>query len=171
MKTSRRKANPPRMFRPQKVVATLQKETRPVLKRGAVVDSPDELMHALIPYMGERATELFLVLYVNVRYQIVGYNEYSSGGVADVELHGSSVFRDALLSGAAAVITVHQHPTGDATPSAQDFTLWGRLREAGEMIGIPILDNLVLGEAEFYSQSASGKQRIPKAVLEEARAS
>lgn len=163
------KANPPRVFRPQKVVATLQKEARPAFARGAIIDGPEELMHALIPYMGSRATELFLALYINVRNQIVGYNEYSSGSIAEVEVAASGIFRDALLSGAAAVVTVHQHPTGDSAPSDADRMLWARLDDAGQIVGVPVLDNLVLGDAEYFSQRSGRKERIPADVLAEVR--
>jgi hypothetical protein len=162
--------NPPRVFRPQKVIAQLQKETRPAFQKGAVVGSPTDLMYSLVDYMGHRATELFLVLYISVRNQIIGYNEYSSGGVAEVEVHGSSIFRDALTSGAAAVITVHQHPTGDATPSDADRELWKRLREIGQLVGVPVLDNLVLGDGQYFSESEGYKSAIPAAVAAEARA-
>jgi DNA repair protein RadC len=146
--------NPPRVFRAQKVVAQLQKETRPAFREGSTVVGPRELVEiTLSDYLGERATEIFLVLFVNVRNQVVGYVEYGSGGVAGVEVNASGILRDALTSGAAAFISVHNHPSGDATPSPEDRQLWNRLRDAGALVGIPVLDNLVVGEGEFFSES------------------
>lgn len=148
------RGNPPRVFRAQKVVAQLQKETRPAFREGSVVKDPRSLVeNTLADYLGERATEIFLVLFVNVRNQVVGYIEYASGGVSGVEVNTSGILRDALTSGAAAFITVHNHPSGDATPSSEDRELWHRLREAGALVGIPVLDNLVVGENEFFSES------------------
>ncbi len=148
------RANPPRVFRPQKVVAELQKETRPVFKVGSTVTGPRDLVeYTLAEYMGERATEIFLVLYVDVRNRIVGYTEYASGSVAGVEVDPSGILRDALTSGASGFITIHNHPTGDATPSEADRGLWKRIRTAGLVVGMPCVDNLVVGENEYFSES------------------
>ena len=146
--------NPPKVFRPQKVVAQLQKETRPAFQRGAIVTSPEELVqHTLAEYMGDRATEVFVVLYLSVRNEVVGYTEYGSGGVAGVEVNTSGVMRDALLAGAVGIVTIHNHPSGNATPSDDDRALWRRLRDAGALIGIPVVDNLIVGESQYFSES------------------
>lgn len=148
------RANPPRVFRAQKVVAELQKETRPAFRQGSIVSSPENLVKdTLADYLGERATEIFLVIYVDVRNRVVGYIEYGEGGVAGVTVQTSGIMRDALASGAAAFITVHNHPTGDATPSPDDRALWKRIRNAGEIVGVPVIDNIIVGEGEFFSES------------------
>lgn len=155
------KANPPRVYRAQKVIAKLDKDPRPV-KPGGIVAGPEELVRdVLADYLGGRATEIFLVLYVNVRNQIVGFNEYAEGSVSGVTVHPSGILREALVSGAAAFITVHQHPTGDPTPSSDDRELWARLRAAGELVGIPNLDNLVIGDdGAYFSQSEGYVKRV-----------
>lgn len=153
MTMSRGRHNPPRVYRAQKVIAKLDKDPRPVKPQGVVL-GPDQLVRdVLVDYLGGRATEVFLILYVNIRNQIVGFNEYAEGSVAGVAVHPSGILREALLTGAAAFITVHQHPTGDPTPSEDDRLLWDRLRSAGNLIGIPNLDNLVLGDdGSYFSQ-------------------
>lgn len=146
--------NPPRVFRAQKVVAQLQKETRPAFRKGMIVSSPRELVEdTLSEYLMERATEVYLVLHLSVRNQVVGYTEYGSGGTASVEVNVSGIMRDALLSGAAGIITVHNHPSGEASPSTQDRELWKRLADAAALIGIPVMDNLVIGEDQYFSES------------------
>jgi len=145
--------NPPRVYRAQKVVAKLQKETRPAFRQGSIVTDAKTLVEeTLADYIGENATEVFLVIFVNIRNHVIGYVEYASGGVAGVEVNASGILRDALTSGAVSFITVHNHPSGDATPSTEDRALWRRLREAGELVGVPVLDNLVVGEGEFFSE-------------------
>lgn len=154
------KANPPRVHRAQKVVAKLDKDPRPV-KPGGVIQGPDQLVRdVLADYLSGRATEVFLILYVNVRNQIVGFNEYAEGSVAGVTVQTSGILRDALVSGAAAFITVHQHPTGDPTPSDDDRELWKRLRAAGELVGIPVLDNLVIGDDGRFFSEGQGMGRV-----------
>lgn len=150
------KANPPRVHRAQKVIAKLDKDPRPVKPAGIVTGPEDLVRDVLADYLAGRATEVFLILYVNVRNQIVGFNEYAEGSVSGVSVHPSGVLRDALVSGAAAFITVHQHPTGDPTPSQEDRALWRRLREAGELVGIPVLDNLVIGDDGAYFSESEG---------------
>ena len=63
------------------------------------------------------------------------------------------MFRDALLASAAAIVTCHQHPSGLSDPSDDDRRMWKRMRAAGELLGIVVLDNLVLGETHFYGES------------------
>lgn len=148
--------NPPRVYRAQKVVAKLDKDPRPVKPHGVITGSESLVRDVLADYLGGRATEVFLILYVNVRNQIVGFNEYAEGSVSSVTVHPSGILREALVSGAAAFITVHQHPTGDPKPSDDDRALWERLREAGRIIGIPVLDNLVIGDDGSYFSEGDG---------------
>lgn len=149
--------NPPRVYRAQKVVAKLDKDPRPVKPAGVVQGPEDLVQNVLADYMGGRATEVFLILYVNVRNQIVGFNEYAEGNVSGVTVQTSGILRDALVSGAAAFITVHQHPTGDPTPSPEDRELWKRLHAAGDLVGIPNLDNLVIGDDGAYFSESEGR--------------
>lgn len=158
--------NPPRVFRPQKVVAQLQKETRPVFRRGALVASPDDVMFAISEYLGSRAHEVFLVLFVNIRNEIVGYTELTEGSSASVGVDVAGVMREALASNAAAIITIHNHPTGEPEPSEQDRALWNRLHDAGKLVGVPVLDNMVVGEAQYFSESSNGFARIPREARE-----
>jgi DNA repair protein RadC len=159
--------NPPRMFRPQKVVGQLQKETRPAFAKGQVLSEPVDVAFALAPYMGSRPTELFVVLFIDVRNRVVGYTEFSSGSVASVQVDVSGIIREALLCGAAGMVTAHQHPSGSPDPSADDIRLWKRIKEASELVGVPLVDNLVIGEDSFFSESMDSMSPIPVAAKEE----
>jgi proteasome lid subunit RPN8/RPN11 len=162
----RKIVNPPRVFRPQKVVALLQKDPRPSFKRGSFVGQPEDVMFAISDYLGSRAHETFLVLFINIRNQIVGYTETTSASVASVEIDGAGLMREALSSGAAAIITIHNHPTGDPDPSDEDRMLWERLRAIGKLVGVPVLDNMVVGEDKFFSESSEGFGAIPREAKE-----
>jgi DNA repair protein RadC len=74
-----------------------------------------------------------------------------SDPINSVFLHPRSVFMTACLSNAAAIILVHQHPTGDPTPSSEDIAITRRLKEAGEIMGIKILDHIIIGQDEYLS--------------------
>ena len=66
-------------------------------------------------------------------------------------VHPREVFKTALLSSAAAIILVHQHPTGDPSPSSEDIAITRRLKEAGDIIGIKILDHCIIGQDSYIS--------------------
>jgi DNA repair protein RadC len=159
------KHNPPRVYRPQRVVATLRKDARPSFPaRGSVVNTPDDVIVGLADYMGDRATELFLVLFIDVRNRIIGFTELSSGEVAGVTVNPAGIFREALLVNAAALITVHQHPSGNPEPSAEDRALWRRLDAVGDLLAIPVMDHLILGEDTYYSNQESVARPFTRAV-------
>lgn len=144
--------NPPRAVRAQKVISILEKST--MKEPPAAMLSPAHLVHySLYEYIGKRANETFLAVYLNVQNIVVGFSEYTSGSMHEVLVTPSGMFRDALIAGAAAIITVHQHPSGVARPSDADEELWRRFRAIGELLGIPVIDNLVLGEDQFYSEA------------------
>lgn len=151
----RRRANPPQAYRIQKVVSKLQRGPGPTTPtRGAIASSPGELVSdTLADYLAEKSTETFLVLHINVRNAIIGYTEYTEGSTSQVGVSPVGIFQDALGIGSVAIITVHNHPTGDARPSEEDVALWARLREAGNLIGIPLVDNLIVGDGQYYSQA------------------
>ena len=79
----------------------------------------------------------------------------STGSLNQSIVHPRELFKTALLSSAAAVILLHNHPTGDPTPSTEDLTITRRLMEAGDMIGIKILDHIVIGDT-YYSFAERG---------------
>jgi len=125
--------------------------------------TPAHLVHySLYEYIGKRATETFLAVYMNVRNIVVGFSEYTMGSAHEVSVNPAGVFQDALLAGAAGIITVHQHPSGVARPSDADEMLWERMREIGKLMGVPVIDNLILGEDEFYSEEENTRTSYAK---------
>jgi DNA repair protein RadC len=78
-------------------------------------------------------------------------NIVSIGSLTLSVVHPREVFKPAILLNACAIIAVHNHPSGDPTPSAEDRTLTTRLRDAGDLLGIRLLDHLILGDDYNYS--------------------
>ncbi len=154
--------NPPRRMRSQHIVTELVKARG---KNVWPVNSPEDVVMALADYIGKRATEVFVVMFVNVRNQVVGYIEFTEGSLANVAVSPSEIYRVALSVAAPAFITAHNHPTGDATPSDDDRTLWSTLRNGAKAIGgLHLLDNFVLGEDEYFSESMDRTKRYPASV-------
>jgi len=111
---------------------------------------------ALRPCFAGLDREQFLVCCLDAKNVSIGVNIVSIGSLTLSIVHVREVFKPAILLNAAAIIAVHNHPSGDPTPSAEDRTLTTRLREAGDLLGIRLLDHLILGDDRLYSFADQG---------------
>lgn len=119
------------------------------------VTSPKE---ALLQFQDLRpgSRECFAVLYLNARNQPLGREVVAVGGLNIAQLRPREVFAPALTLGAAAVVLAHNHPSGDPTPSPEDLAVTRHLLEAGELLGVEVLDHLVLSADRFRSIREAG---------------
>ena len=95
--------------------------------------------------------EQFLAIILDGRNQVIGFNLVSVGTLTSALVHPREVFKAAILANAAAIVLVHNHPSGDPEPSAEDRALTERLKQAGELIGIRVLDHVVIGDGRYTS--------------------
>ena len=95
--------------------------------------------------------EVFMAMSLDARNQCLGVEVTAIGSAGGVDVHPREVFRAAILTGAFALIVAHNHPSGDPTPSSEDHALTRRLKKAGELLGIPVLDHLIVTDDRFYS--------------------
>ena len=100
--------------------------------------------------------EHFLVLCLNARRQLLRMETVSIGTLSASLVHPREVFAAAISQGAAAVVVVHNHPSGDTSPSAEDREATRRLQRAGELLGIPLADHVIVSESSFFSFRESG---------------
>jgi DNA repair protein RadC len=100
--------------------------------------------------------EHFLLLVMNNKNRINGFKVISTGSLTASLVHPREVWQAALHLCAAAVIFVHNHPSGDPAPSQEDQEITRRLKETGDMLGIRVLDHVVLGNERFFSFSDRG---------------
>jgi DNA repair protein RadC len=100
--------------------------------------------------------EHFVVMGTNNKNQINGYKEVSTGTLTSSLVSPGEVFLAALRLRAAAIICVHNHPSGDPMPSQEDQDITRRLKECGEMLAIRVLDHIILGADRYYSFSDRG---------------
>ena len=100
--------------------------------------------------------EHFVVCGLDAKHRVIGINVVSVGTLTLSIVHPREVFKPLIVMNAAAWLCGHNHPSGDATPSQEDRLLTKRLREAGELLGITLLDHLILGEARHYSFADEG---------------
>jgi DNA repair protein RadC len=109
------------------------------------LDSPELIYELLAPGMRQLHKESLRVVLLDTRYRLIRTEEVSSGSVNESIAHPRDVFRPAVISSAYAIIVVHNHPSGDASPSQTDHSLTRRLAEAAELLQIKLLDHIIIG--------------------------
>lgn len=114
------------------------------------VYSPDDVW-PLIRKIGKYDREHFIVLLLNSRNEVFGYETVAVGSLTMCIVHAREVFRIAIVNSCASIIVAHNHPSGSSEPSDEDFAVTKRLREAGELIGIPLLDHLIVAGKNYTS--------------------
>ncbi len=116
-----------------------------------VIDSA-RAVAAVIPAAVRAAKkEHFMALYLNARRQLIHLETVSIGTLSASLVHPREVFGPALGHATAAVIAVHNHPSGDTTPSSEDRDVTRRLQRAGELLGVPLADHVIVSESGFFS--------------------
>ena len=110
-----------------------------------------EQISQIFSFLTSESKEYFFTLHLDGKNRILCIDSVSVGSLNQSIVHPREVFKTALLSSAAAIILVHNHPTGDPAPSSEDIAITRRLREAGEIMGIKVLDHIIIGDGEFMS--------------------
>jgi DNA repair protein RadC len=121
-----------------------------------VVHAPSDAAALVMPDLRFQDTERFWVLLLNTKNEVLDRIEVFRGGLASSPVHPREVFKAAIRHGAAGVILVHNHPSGDPTPSQADLAVTARLGRAGGVMGIPIIDHIIIGDRRFISLRERG---------------
>ena len=128
---------------------------------GRRIHTPAECASALSGLLQDEAAEVFAILCLSTTHRVMAYHEVSRGTLDATLVHPREVFKAALLANAAAIILAHNHPSGDPTPSPDDVALTQRLVQAGQMIGIPVLDHVIVGDQRWISFREIGRLATP----------
>ncbi len=115
------------------------------------IRSAQDIVDLLMPRFKECETEYFKSILLNTKNEVLKVVDVSKGGLDGTVAAPRDVFRQAVREGAAAVIVAHNHPSGDPEPSPADIRLTKRLAEAGEVVGVPLLDHVVFGDGRHVS--------------------
>jgi len=102
-------------------------------------------------FLGDTDREHVLVLILDQKNRVNGINLVSTGSLSSAILHPREVFKPAILGNAARIAIIHNHVSGDIQPSQEDVKITERLREAGEILGIHVLDHIILGDGKHFS--------------------
>ncbi|OFV84718.1 MAG: hypothetical protein A2W26_13655 [Acidobacteria bacterium RBG_16_64_8] len=113
-------------------------------KRPKEIRGPDDIVAFVGPKLRKEQREHFLVLLLNARHEVLGKETVSIGSLNASLVHPREVFKPAIVASAASVVLVHNHPSGDPEPSEEDLTLTKRLVEAGELLGVQVLDHVIV---------------------------
>lgn len=108
------------------------------------------------PLLADEKRESFYAVLLDTKNRLVAKVRISEGSLASALVHPREAFRPAIQAAAAAVIFLHNHPSGDPRPSEEDRRITARLREAGSLLGIPVLDHVVAGASGYYSFADCG---------------
>lgn len=106
--------------------------------------------------MRHRNKEIMKLLFLNTKSRFLGENDISVGTVNTTLVSPREIYLEALRKNAVSVILLHNHPSGDPTPSKEDIMITERVREAGMIIGIELLDHIIIGDNCFVSLRDKG---------------
>ena len=124
--------------------------------------SAEQVIAVTLPLVRMAWRERFYVIPLNARHQPLAMFLVSVGAMASALVHPVAVFMPCVHTAASACFVVHNHPSGDPTPSAEDRAITTRLREGGELLGIDVLDHVVIGRERSYSFALSGYVTNPE---------
>ena len=126
------------------------------LAPGTALRGPADVFRHFHPTLRDAPHERFLVVLLDGRHRVLRHELVSQGTLTASLVHPREVFRPALRESAAALVLVHNHPSGDPAPSAEDRDVTARLVRAGDLLGIPVLDHVVVAERGYASLRETG---------------
>ncbi len=148
--------DPPRAAALQAAVELGRRVNARPWRRGERFRSSRDVFRALGPRLRDLRREIFVVLLLDGRNRKISEVRVSEGSLSASIVHPREVFLPAIRASAASILVVHNHPSGDSRPSAEDREVTWRLGRAGELLGIRLLDHVILGEASYYSFAEEG---------------
>ena len=118
--------------------------------------SSEDVFHHFRDSLAKEKRELFYVILLNNKNRKIREVKISEGSLTASLVHPREVYNPVIRESAAAVIFVHNHPSGDPAPSQEDIEITRRLKEVGDVMGVRVLDHVVIGVERYYSFSDSG---------------
>jgi len=132
----------------------IKEELNQYLKPFTRYTSPEQVFNTF-NFLRYETKEYFFSIHLDGKNRICCVDEVSVGSLNQSIVVAREVYKSALLSSAAAIIVLHNHPTGDPAPSREDIEITKRLKEAGDIIGVRLLDHIIIGDS-FVSFVGSG---------------
>jgi DNA repair protein RadC len=121
----------------------------------AMISRPEDV-YDFMSSLKDSGRERFYSLHLDSRNNVLNCEEVACGSISSIAVYPREVFKSAILSSSKSLILVHNHPSGDPSPSSYDVDMTKKLYECGELMGIDILDSVIIGDHSYYSFRESG---------------
>ncbi|NLU50602.1 MAG: DNA repair protein RadC [Syntrophomonadaceae bacterium] len=121
-----------------------------------VIKTPEDVKNMVMEDMRLLDREHFRAAYLDRKNHVISIETISIGGLHSSIVHPREVFKPAVKRSAAGVILIHNHPSGDPSPSQEDIEVTRRLVQAGQIMGIEVLDHIIIGDRQYYSMKGQG---------------
>jgi DNA repair protein RadC len=126
------------------------------LNENYIIRSPEDAAQYVMKEMRFLTQEHFVCLYLNTKNQILQRRTIFIGSLNASIVHPREVFKEGIRRSSASIICMHNHPSGDPTPSREDISVTERLVEAGKVLGIEVLDHIIIGDQRYISLKEKG---------------
>ena len=143
-----------RVIRPVFEEFAINDETEKYFNSKSITNSRD--IYELFSYLSRETKEHFISIHLDTKNRIICVDTISVGSLTSSIVHPREVFKSVLLSSAASIAIVHNHPSGTPEPSKDDINITKRLKEAGDFLGIPVIDHIIIGNGCYISLIEKG---------------
>lgn len=133
------------------VVTIKMEKEKNILVDNKKVSSPKDVYELMKDYLKGADREYLVLLSLDMKNNINSINTVSIRSLNSSIVHPREIFKTAILSNAASIILIHNHPSGDTTPSKEDINITYRIKESGKILGIELLDHVILGDNSYSS--------------------
>ena len=118
---------------------------------------PKDIFNMIKRLIGDTDREYFLVINVDVKNKPTSIEIASIGTLTEANIHPREIFKSAIITNSNKIILSHTHPSGDPKPSFEDIKVTKKLQKVGDIIGIPILDHIIIGDDHYFSFAENGE--------------
>lgn len=127
-----------------------------ILYKERKISSPTDAYKLINEFIDGVDREVMVVCSLSTKNEPISLNLASVGTLNSSLIHPREIFKSSILSNAASIIIAHNHPSGDPTPSSEDINVTHRLKEAGKILGIELIDHIIVGNNQFISLKEKG---------------
>jgi DNA repair protein RadC len=138
------------------IVSLRMVKEKSILYKERSVRSPEDGYRLLRQFIGDMDREVLMLVCLDTKNQPTAINICHIGSLNSSIVHPREIMKTAILSNAASIIIAHNHPSGNAAPSNEDIEVTKRMKEAGKIIGIDLLDHIIVGDDTFVSLKEKG---------------
>lgn len=120
------------------------------------ITSPGDAAKYLMGRLRFETHEKFVVVLLNTKNRVVETVQIAEGSLSSAVVHPREIYAPAVVNHAACILVAHNHPSGDPYPSTEDRKLTSALKDAGNVLGVPLLDHVIIGDGKYYSFKEHG---------------